>query len=347
MTRSRRVFFFGVLSSASPVLAAALAACAHGKATTSLANLADGAPLGGDTDATFASGFLRFADWSPDAIDGFDVCVAPHSGGNAGAPSSSVGDEGGGGGQGEGVVDNVGPWTGPLLGGKFAFPNVSAYVAVPVGAYDVGVVVPGKGCASIAPVIALPPIAEGAHVTVALIGDLQPLGMDQKARLLAFVDDDAGPQTQAAAIRFIDALPGGSAVVFGTGSVGGGNFAALTGNVPFGSDTSTAANATATDSNGYDLLAPAANVTLSAHSADFSATGMLLDAGFGTGVFAAGGDLATGSNVAWQAGSLGTVALVDGDYGFKPELLLCNDLATPQASSSSSLAMTPCVVLSP
>jgi hypothetical protein len=341
---------FGVLSSTSPVLAAALASCAQGKATTSLADLADWVPSD-QGDATVASGFLRFADWAPDALDGFDICVAPHSSANAVAPSPSVGDEGGSGGQGDGVVENVGPWTGPLLGGKFAFPNVSAYVAVPVGAYDLGVVVPEKGCTSIAPVIALPPIADGAHVTVALVGDLQPLGMDQKARLVAFVDDDAGPQSQAAAIRFIDALPGGSAVVFGTGSVGGGNFAPLTGNVPFGSATSAAANATATDSNGYDLLAPAANVTLSAHSADFNASGvpmgLLLDAGFGnvgagvgTGVFGAGGDLTTGSNVAWQAGSLGTVALVDGDYGFKPELLLCNDLA--QAS-----AMTQCVVLSP
>jgi hypothetical protein len=345
MSRSSHALLLGVLS-ISPILAAALAACAQGKATTSLADLANGGP-GGDTDATFVSGFLRFADWSPDAIDGFDVCIAPHS--SATVPGVNVGDEGGTGSAGGGGVANVGPWTGPLLGGKFAFPNVSAYVTVPVGAYDLGVVVPEKGCASIAPVIALPPIAEGGHVTVALVGDLQPLGMDQKARLVAFVDDDAGPQTQAAAIRFIDALPGGSAVVFGTGSVGGGNFAALTGNVPFGTATSMGANAASTDANGYDLLAPASNVVLSAHSADFSATGApdeFLDAGFGnvgggggggvgTGVFGAGGDLATGSNVAWQAGSLGTVALVDGDYGFKPELLLCNDLAAT------------CVVLSP
>jgi hypothetical protein len=336
----------GVLS-ISPTLAAALAACAHGKATTSLADLADGAP-GDETGTPFVSGFLRFADWAPDAVDGFDVCLAPHSSASATVPI----------GQGEGGVEYIEAWTGPVLGGKFAFPNVSAYVTVPVGAYDVGVVVPEKGCTPIAPVIALPPIAEGGHVTVALVGDLEPLGMDQTARLVAFVDDDTGPQAQTAAIRFVDALPGGSAVVFGTGSVGAGNFAPLTGNVLFGSDMSSMpANSTATDSNGYALLPPAANVTLSAHSADFNAMGVpdgLLDAGFGnvgggggglTGVFGAGGDLATGSNVSWQAGSLGTVALVDGNYGFKPELLLCNDLATTQGSSS--LAQTQCVVLSP
>jgi hypothetical protein len=346
----------GVLGSASPLLAGMLAACAHGNPTTSLADLGNGEP--GDASDTYTpKGYLRFADWAPDAIDGFDVCLAPHSSASAYVPSPSAGGEGGSGDDEGGVVEETGPWSGPLLGGKFAFPNVSAYVSVPVGAYDLGAVVPEKGCASVVPVLALPPIAEGAHVTVALVGDLAPLGMDQKARLVAFVDDDAGPQTQAAAIRFIDALPGGSAVVFGTGSVGARNFAPLTGNVPFGSDTSMPANATATDSNGYDLLAPAANVTLSAHSADFSATGApdgLLDAGFGNvgggggggpGVFGAGGDLATGSNVSWQAGVLGTVALVDGDYGFKPELLVCNDSAPAQVSSS--LALTPCVVVAP
>jgi hypothetical protein len=362
MTRSSRYLLLGVLGSVCPILAAMPSACARGKGTPLTASYQDdeGGPGLGDDGGMTPIGFLRFADWSPDAIDGFDICIAPHSSANTGNIGNTVntsdigdgGDEGGGGGV--VPVGSSGNWVGPLIGGKLAFPNVSAYIPVPVGAYDLAVMVPGKSCASVVPVLALPPLAAGGRLTVAMVGDLQVLGTDQKAQLVAFADDATGPQTQAA-VRFINAQPSGSVVVFGTGTLGAGSFTAITGNVPFGSDSWAPANGVAdVDQNGYALLSPASRATVSVHDA---ATGTIpgwpVDAGFGPGAVGGGvgggggafgvDDLATWSNAAWQPGSVGTVALVDGDIGFKPELLVCNDLAPPVASSS--LNLSPCAVV--
>jgi hypothetical protein len=206
--------------------------------------------------------------------------------------------------------------------------------------------------------------------------------MDQHAHLVAFADDATSPPMQAA-IRFINAMPGGSAVVFGTGTVSNGSFSPLTGAVAVGSASSMVANGTVeVDENGYVFLAPVAGVALSAHDAD-SQNGILggppsvpgglapFDAGFGgglspfdagfsggvgagvgvpsagmvgtgagTGVFGTyGDDLAVASNVTWQAGNVGTVVLVDGMVGFKPEIMVCTDSAQGQT-------MSPCSVLS-
>ncbi len=270
--------------------------------------------------------FLRFADWTRDAVMGFDLCVRPHGSGGAGT------------------------WIGPLLGGAIAFPNVSAYVTVPSDTYDVGVVVPGGTCAApIAPVKEIPPLAGGTRTTLALVGDLQPIENDPQARVVAFADDLEAPDGRAA-VRFIDAMAG-TGVVFGTGALVSATFSPLTGNVPFGTASTAPASGLTVDANGYVLLSPLAGGALSVHvgSAESDAsTGIgsdLFDGGLGSGAsptgFGAETDLATGSGATWSAGSVVTVTLIAGNFGVTPELMLCQDNAAPAGSLSV------CSVLSP
>jgi hypothetical protein len=268
--------------------------------------------------------FLRFADWTPDAVMGFDVCLAAHGSGDAGA------------------------WVGPLLGSALAFPNVSTYISVPADTYDVSVVLPGGTCAaSLAPAAKIPALAEGARTTVALVGDLQPIENDPQASVVVFADDLTAPDGQAA-VRFIDAL-GGGPVVFGTGTLVYASFSPLTGNVRFGTASTSPASGHTVDANGYVLLAPLAGATLSAHaggSESDASTGTvmnLLDSGLGSmgpTAFGAASDLAKGSGVTWMAGSVITVTLVAGNFGVTPQLMLCQDTV------GAAGGLTACSVLS-
>ena len=215
------------------------------------------------TDA--ATGFLRLADWAPDALaGGFDLCIMTH-GGN-------------------------GQWIGPLLGSGVAFPSVGRYVAVAPGAYDMGIVPAGGTCvAPIRGTMALPMLGPDARVTVALLGDLMPSGNDQPAKQVAFADDIMGPPGQAA-VRFINALPGATALIFGTGMESTLSFSPLTGSVPFGGVSSSPADGGAADPNGYLLLGPVSGTTLSAQvpmgNVDISSS---TSTSFGDGGFTNGG----------------------------------------------------------
>lgn len=277
------------------------------------------------TDAS--TGFVRLAVWAPDApAGGYDVCVMQH-GGN-------------------------GSWTGPLLGSGVAFPSVGRYVAVPPGNYDVGVVAPGSACASpVAAVTPLPAITANSRATVALVGDLTPNGNDQPAKVVVFADDVAGPRMQAA-VRFIDALPGATAVIFGTGMEMNLTFSPLTGSVSFAGDSSSPADGGVVDSDGYLLLGAVSGVTLSAQvppgdvaissstSTSFGDGGFLNGGGNPT-VLTSGTNLASGTNASWASGSAVTVALVRGTGGSAAQFVLCQDDAAPQGTLSACSPLAP------
>jgi hypothetical protein len=195
-----------------------------------------------------------------------------------------------------------------------------------------------------------------------------PTGNDQAARAVAFADDATPPQGQAA-VRFVDAMPGASAVVFGTGKSTDFSFFALTPNVPFGTLATMTADGGTSDSNDYVRLAPLSAGTLSAHvppgevdqstgGSTFSVDGGFVNSGSPSNILA-GIDLATGSNAAWPAGSLVTVALVKRPQsaaggassssssggllvGSTPaQFVVCRDDAQPQG------ALAACSVLAP
>jgi hypothetical protein len=276
---------------------------------------------------TTPTGSVRLADWAPDAPGtGFDVCVVPHG------------------------TDAA--WTGPLLGGPgVAFPNVGRYVAIAPGTYDLKVVPAGGACGTaVAPTIQLAPLIVNAKTTVAIVGDLSPGGNDQAAKVVSFADDNQLP-TGIAAVRFIDAMPGASAVIFGLGKTTDLTFAALTPNVPFGTVSATLPDGGVADSNSYMLLDPLSGGTLSAHlpSGDYAVSsstntsfinGMLTSPNMPS-VLGAGTDVATGTNATWPVNSLITVALVKGSGGPNGQFVLCHDDAAAEGTLSA------CNVLSP
>jgi hypothetical protein len=273
---------------------------------------------------------LRLADWAPDApAAGYDMCIRPHGG--------------------------TGDWMGPLVGTGVAFPSVGGYVAVAPGTYDVTVLAPGVGACA-APVVAtkqLPALAMGAHATVALVGDISPTGNDQSAEIVAFADDVVAPPTRAA-VRFVDAMPGAPAVIFGTGSVENLTFSALTPSVAFGGEASMPADGGAVDGNSYLLLNPVNAVTLSAHlpAGDYDISngtntsivnGMIVNQpGNNPGLLGGGAtNLATGSNASWAAGGVVTIALLRGASSGTAQMLLCQDTAPAQRSLSACAVLAP------
>jgi hypothetical protein len=258
---------------------------------------ADTGADGADVADAAPGALVRFANWAPDApAAGFDVCLAPRG---------------------------TQAWTGPVLGAGVAFPQVSEYVSVPPGGYDLSVVAPGSGCMpAVVSSVGLPDLAANARTTFALLGDIRPVNRDPRAKLAAFLDDlAAGPQ---AALRFINATPAASAVDFGTGSLGAGDFSPLALDVEYGLPSSALPEGGAADFNGYLPAAASAGVTLSAHAV------------------AAGTDLATGLNATWGAGGLTTVALVNGaNGGPAPQLVLCHDDAPPAGGLTSCATLAP------
>jgi hypothetical protein len=283
---------------------------------------------GGGSNATGGAAptksLLRLADWAPDApAAGFDLCIAPHGARDA-------------------------TWTGPLLGSGVAFPAVGRYVEIAPGTYDARVIAATSGSCppTVGTPLVLPALGANARATLAVIGDITPSGNDKQAEVVVFPDDSAGPSTQAA-VRFIDATPGVSAVIFGTGTLHDLTFRALTSAVPFAGASSMPPDGGVSDSDGYVLVAPSTGVTLSAHVGDGeydvsnSMSTSLVDGGFvnnggGSNVFGSNNDMATGSNASWAAGGAYTVALVGGAFGgAPPELVLCADDAPAQGSLSA------------
>lgn len=237
---------------------------------------------------------VRVAHLSPDA-PAVDVCVSAHG---------------------------ANQFMGPVLAsagapGGLAYGEVTTYLTLPAGAYDVRVVGAGAtSCAtSVFDATNLPALPAGATVTIAAVGFLHPPSGNTSAfRLAAYVDDTSAPSSTTVATRFIHASPDAPTVTVGSGA--GATFMPLFSNVSFtqvGRSTSPQS-----DTNGYAPL-PASSTppTLTVRASGASA------------------DVLTVTLPAAPPG--GTVATIFaiGDVGGSPQplqALVCVDNAPPPTS---------------
>lgn len=218
---------------------------------------------------------LRVAHWSADAPP-VAFCVAAHGTG-AFAPLLPEGDAG-------------------LDGGAedLAFLNVSSYVFVAPGSYDVRAVVGGASdCATpVAPDLTSPPaLAAGAMATMALVGEAHPSDGTIPGLSLAWFLDDLAP-AGAVGVRAVNAAPSLPSADFGTGTLEK-SFSPLFDAIPFGTasaprDGGAPDASPAIDSHGYATSSALSNATLSAHAPDGTA-----DSAIATAVFAASGSVIT------------------------------------------------------
>jgi hypothetical protein len=268
-----------------------------------------GSSAGGVSSATTVA-LLRVANWSPDA-PAVDFCLAPH-----------------------GTSAFRGPFVAGVVGAAveaglavdsgsagLAFPEVSSYVEVAPGQYDVRIVV-GSGCAArIAPdAIALPAVSAGVSTTIALVGAESPANGEPGLQIAGFLDDltVAG----AVALRFINAAPMAAPVDVGTGA--GVSFVPLFAGIPFGQASSAQeapardGSTPAVDVRGYLARSALMGVTLGARA----------HAGAGAGTSGDGGlPGAVASNVWIASGSVVSVVVTGGTEGVALGLFECVDNA--------------------
>lgn len=267
-------------------------------ADTSVDDVSTDAPADA-ADAGPPQAYLRVAQLSPDAPSA-DLCVAPHgttsfqgpllaqlSSPDAGADAAAVG---------------------------LAYAQVSAYLALAPGPYDVRLVVAGAADCSadasafVPDVTELPSLAQNAYVTLLLAGEQQPTSGDHGFTAVALMDDatlDAG----AAAMRAVNAMPSAPLLDFGIGSLDAG-WTPLFTDVGFAAPAHAAPSAGALDPNGYLPMAPLAGQPFSARAS--------------TG---ATGDLASAENVSLAFGAIATLFAIGkpGDAVHPAALLLCTD----------------------
>jgi hypothetical protein len=269
--------------------------------------------------------FLRLANWSPDA-PAVDFCVAPHGSGTF-----------------------VGPLVAALAssedGGSsgLTYPQVSAYSVVASGPFDVRVVVSGsESCGvGIGPdTTNLSPLAVGSSATVALIGDEAPSGGEPGLRVVSFSDDRAST-TPLLQVRFINAAPSvgeadllESTATSTTSPPPRASFVTLFEGVAFGTvggqegvEADAGGDAAAFDSNGYQVIAPEAQVVLGARA---------------TGVSGTAKDLVDTPTISELAGNVMTVVLLGRSGSPTTQSLLeCADNAGVDAPLSDCFLLTP------
>ncbi len=263
-----------------------------------------------DSEAQAPQALLRIANVSPDAPP-LDVCVALHGTATfqgplvgqlaAGGNESDGGDAGGA----ETETDAAPPGV--------AYPQVSAYIGLTPGDYDVRIVAAGATACD-APLVSdfagLPPLAVATSTTLLVAGDFLPAGNDAPLTV-AMLTDDAALSGGAVALRAIDAVPSQPALDFGLGS--GPEWEPLLTGVTFGAASrQTASGEGAVDANGYTPIAPLLSQAMSARVSAPDA----------------GADLAVATDVEIDLGSIATVIAVGGKTGdpaHLPALLLCVD----------------------
>jgi hypothetical protein len=211
------------------------------------------------------SSFVRIANWvagSPSG--GYDVCLSDREAG-----SRFVGP----------LVAQA--WTaidagdaGDAAVATLSFPSVTSYLTVAPGDYVVRLVAFGSDCTTgvLADFTAVPPLSPHAYSTLAMIGTAVGDGGAPHMRIEVYEDDQA--VAGFAAVRFVQAVPGLSAVKFGlVGSfsgpadAGGGTFLPLATDVAYGSTSlPPGGDAGTIDNNGYLLTAPWTGVLLEART---------------------------------------------------------------------------------
>ena len=280
-----------------------------------------GAGDAGDAATVAPQAYVRIANWSPDA-PAVEVCFN-----EAGASSWT------------GHVPRLARIVAAVDAGTLAdagaagisFPQVTSYLVITPGSYEVRLVVAGSAdCSKPVVDLAMVTLAASSYATIAALGEATPVGMDQPLSLAAFTDEVSAPPGQIA-LRFINASPSPTLTPadLGTGSIAGsgGGFAPLFAGVGFGKVAGS--DGGAIDANGYAASTPFATATLSAHPT------------------AAGADTTVALNdVTIAATSAATVALVNG-VGSGPgssgaKLLQCADADN---SAGTSLLST-CSIIS-
>jgi hypothetical protein len=280
---------------------------------------ADSAPVeagaaDGDDAATSSTAYVRIAQLSPDTPS-IDVCVAAHGTGSFQGPllaqlgaanAGDAGDEAEAG----AAEEDAGP---PGV----AYAQVSAYLPLEPGAYDVRIVPAGSSsCAAFADAgvpdtTDLPAMALGAHATLLVAGELTPAGSDPGITV-ALLPDDTVLAGGACSLRAINAMPAEPSLDFGLGS--GSAWLPLFTDVRFAAASAHAGPGdSALDAQGYVAVAPFA--PMQAMSARASGSD-------------AGADLAVATSVTLSLGSIATVVAIGGKAGdtvHPPSLLLCTD----------------------
>jgi hypothetical protein len=208
---------------------------------------------------------IRVAHFSPDAPP-IDVCLTPRGSSFTGSPllasQFSAADAGG--------VENGGTPTG------LSFPQVSAYINVPAGQYDVRLVAAGSTDCSAAigsDLLGVSPIVFNTFNTLAILGELSPSAGAPSLRAVVFPDDttapsSADPSAPFVGIRFINAAPNVPSAELGAYDTpnGSASYGADVTGVAFGS---TSAGSSVADRNGYIRVVPAiAGYDLSVRASD-------------------------------------------------------------------------------
>jgi hypothetical protein len=273
--------------------------------------------------------FLRMAQLSPD-LPSIDVCVAPH--GTTGFLGPLLAQLAGTGGE-DGGTDAAPP--------GLTYPQVSAYLSLAAGQYDVRLVAagatsclpsllppnapddvdggPGDAATDAAPDGSsstpdwtdLPPLAFNTSTTLLVAGDWEPIGGDPGVTV-AMLGDDAVLAGGAAVLRAVNAVPSWPAADFGLGSFATEWMPMLTG-VSFAAASAHASPYDGVvDVHGYLAIAPL--------------SGQAMEARLSSGDAGSAGAVASG--VAIDMGSIATLIAVGGKTGdatHPPGLLLCTD----------------------
>lgn len=242
----------------------------------------------GDAATSTPQAYIRLAHWSPDA-PAADFCINAAGTGWTGetpqlaqivadADAGAVGDGGAAG---------------------VTFPQVTSYLILPPGTYEVRLVAAGStDCSTGLADLASVTINANTYTTIAAVGEKTPVSGDQGLALTSFTDEVSAPAGQIA-LRFVNASPSQTLMQadLGTGSLAGsgGPWAPIFTGVAFGHAGSGASDAGTVDANGYVAINPLQSATLSAH-----ATGTASD-----------GTVAL-NDVSISATSAATVALVNG-----------------------------------
>lgn len=278
-------------------------------------------PSAGDAATPYA--FLRVAQLSPD-LPAIDICAAPH--GTAGFQGPLVAQLA----SADAGADSAAPGLG--------YAQVSGYVALSAGQYDLRIVAAGApdcsaslagtagdagsadagsadggvdAVAGIPDKTHLPPLAPNAYATLLIAGELWPTGGERGFTVVTIADDSvlAGG---AASLRAVHAMPGAPALDFGLGSSATQWTPLFTG-VGFATASMRAGpSAGAVDPDGYLPIAP-----LSAQAVSGRASSR------------ATGDAALANAVTIDPGAIATVFAIGkaGDAAHPPALLFCTDNA--------------------
>jgi hypothetical protein len=217
---------------------------------SSEASVADGGVQAQDASVDGAPILLaavRLAQWSPD-LPPLDVCLALHGSPFAGLPLvanlASALDAGA-------ICDG-----GDTVG--LVYPEVSSYINMPAGTYDVRLVGAGStDCSTglVSDLTSAGPLLYNTFNTLAIIGEVAPEAGGPLLRVVVFPDDSTSPPSPNPSqpyvgIRFINAAPSVPSAEIGT--YDNGTYAAIATDVAYG----TMSTFPSADRNGYVAVLP-------------------------------------------------------------------------------------------